>query len=601
MTAALSRLGFDPARFAFALRTAAAACLALLVAWALGLEHPQWSAMTVWAAAQPVRGMLVEKGLFRAFGTAVGVIVGVGLVIATHGHPALMVAGLSLWIGLCAGLGNVLRGFSSYGSILAGYSAAMVALLDTPHPDHILALGLDRFLTVMTGVAIAMLIGVVFTPKAAEGEITGWVRRLAAGALRDLAARLRGGGGEADTRRALLSELARLDELLDTHGAGSPRLRRAARALRALVVAQVALLLWQPDRIDADAAALLDGAADALDAAATFGDVAGMLAPVRGLDGFAAALDRAAVPVRAGIVLHRDWVGARQAALRAVVTMALVGALWLGAGWPGGAYMLLGTSVMISLFSTSDNPAGTMRFVTLGQLAGVAAALACRWLVWPQAGSAFDLVLLTLPFMLAGVLPVAHRRTMNGGFDFNLAMLLLLQPAFPLADTLEASVLTAAAVVAGPLVAWASFRLAYPADARRRRDMLIAMMVHDLQAMAVRSEAPDHRLVWRARLHHRLLHLVRWTEKADDADLAVFDGGLAVLRLGQAILFLRDRAASPRSAAVLRRLGRLAREPERAGRALDLLAHRLAPGEAGPVAEAAKALAANSGFFRRAA
>ena len=51
--------------------------------------------------------------------------------------------------------GNVLRGFVAYGTILAGYTAAMVALLDTAHPDHVLALGTDRLLTVLTGVATA--------------------------------------------------------------------------------------------------------------------------------------------------------------------------------------------------------------------------------------------------------------------------------------------------------------------------------------------------------------------------------------------------------------------------------------------------------------
>lgn len=597
----LSRLGFDPARLGFALRTALAACAALVVAWALGLQHPQWSAMTVWAAAQPVRGLLIEKGLFRALGTAVGVLVGIALVVATRGQPLPMVAGLSLWIGLCAGLGNVLRGFSSYGSILAGYSAAMVALLDTPHPDHILALGLDRFLTVMTGVVVAVLIGLVFTPRAAEGETAGRIRRLAARCLRDYAARLRGTGADMAERRALLSELAAVDDLLDTHGAGSLSLRRAAHGLRVLVVAQVALLTAAPARLDPAAADRLDQAADALDATVDAAAIASLLKPVAGLEALAAALAAATLADRPEIVLHRDWVGARRAAVRAVVTMLLVGALWLGTGWPGGAYMLLGTSVMISLFSTFDDPAGTMRFVGAGQFAGVIAALACRWLVWPQGGSGLDLILLTLPFILAGALPVGHRRTMAAGFDVNLAMLLLLQPAFPLTGTIGTSVATAAAVVAGPLVAWISFRLVWPADARRRRDMLIAMMVHDLQAMASRPDAPARRLAWRARLHHRLLRLARWSEKAGEAEPAPLDGGLAVLGLGQAILHLREYPTTPRIAAVLRRLGRVARQPEQAGRSLGLLARRLPPDEAAAMAEAARALVANAGFFRRAA
>ncbi|PRB82248.1 FUSC family protein [Pseudomonas sp. MYb185] len=35
---------------------ALASCLAMALAWSIGLEHPQWSAMTAWAVSQPVRG-----------------------------------------------------------------------------------------------------------------------------------------------------------------------------------------------------------------------------------------------------------------------------------------------------------------------------------------------------------------------------------------------------------------------------------------------------------------------------------------------------------------------------------------------------------------
>jgi uncharacterized membrane protein YccC len=64
----ITRLGWDIPRLRFAFRTALSACGALLIAWLLKLEHPQWSAMTVWAAAQPVRGQLLEKSLFRMGG-----------------------------------------------------------------------------------------------------------------------------------------------------------------------------------------------------------------------------------------------------------------------------------------------------------------------------------------------------------------------------------------------------------------------------------------------------------------------------------------------------------------------------------------------------
>lgn len=155
----LDRLGFNPARLNFTLRTAFAACCALLIAWLLRLEHPQWSAMTVWAASQPIRGHLLEKSFFRALGTVIGALFSIGLLIATDGNFWAIVIGLSVWIGLCATAGNIIQGIPSYGAVLAGYSAAMVALLHSNFSDSPFAVGVDRVLTVLVGVAVALAIG----------------------------------------------------------------------------------------------------------------------------------------------------------------------------------------------------------------------------------------------------------------------------------------------------------------------------------------------------------------------------------------------------------------------------------------------------------
>ncbi|MGP1614509.1 MAG: FUSC family protein, partial [Pollutimonas bauzanensis] len=68
----LSRLGFDAGRLQFTLRTALACCAAVLAAWLLGLEHPHWAGMTVWAASLPIRDHMLEKSLFRVLGTVTG-------------------------------------------------------------------------------------------------------------------------------------------------------------------------------------------------------------------------------------------------------------------------------------------------------------------------------------------------------------------------------------------------------------------------------------------------------------------------------------------------------------------------------------------------
>ncbi len=597
----MTRWGFDPARLGFALRTAPLACLALYIAWALGLEHPQWAAMTVWVTAQPSRGQLLEKGLFRSLGTLVGALAGVLLVWASGGQPAWLAPGLAVWIALCAFWGNVLRGFLSYGFILAGYSAAMVSLLDSGHPDHVLLLGLDRMATVLVGALTALAAGWLITPALPAEGLSGRVNALTARLLRAMAE-----PGAADTR-PLLREMASIEEALEAHGAGSLRQRRSVRAIRLLLTAEVSAILWLKSRHAPEPATamMLRAAAEAVEAGRTpvldpelphdvpLREVLARLAP---------SLTQGPVTLPDHpLVLHRDWVGARQAALRALAAMLGVGLLWVLSGWEGGAFMLLGTAVMTSLFSTMDNPALVMRFVAQGQALGVAGALACRWLAWPWAADAQQLVLLMMPFILLGVPILAHRRTAPMGFDYCMVMLLMSQPHFPLTGSFPHSLTMGVAVIAAPLVALCFYRLVYPTDARSRMGVLVAMMVRELRDMAAPGATPSPTL-WRARLYHRLLRLVGWAEKTGAS--GVTDGGLAVLALGGAALRLQSlrREALPEGCAraVAAALNRLHQDPGDAGTVLAIAAARLeraGRAEAEALRFAVRALAAQRGFF----
>lgn len=633
----LARLGFDLARLRFALTTAAGAALALIVATKLGLEHPQWSAMTVWAASQPSRGQLLEKSFFRAAGTLSGSLAGIVLVVISIGHPWILVVGLAVWLALCAGIGNVQRGFVSYGTMLAGYSAAMVSLLDTAHPDRVVELGIDRLTTVLVGVGIALVVGGLFAARGSEDEIVGRVRRLTARLLHDLATRLSGASlPYGDEQRRILSEMAAIEDGLEPHGAGSMRSRRVVRSIRSLLIAEVAGVLWlrrdRPVPPAPHVAHALETAAEALDAAAPAAEVdramAQAVAGSRGdgrlenaLSGLAVALaqrpedgDTMIERVRgpAPVVLHRDWIGAREALIRAFVTMGLVGSLWQITGLGVGAFLLLGTAVMTSLFSTFDNPARFMGNVLIGQILGALGALACRWLVWPHVSGDLGLALAMVPFVFLGVPFFAHRRTMAVSFDYNMVMLLLLQPAYPPTTGFLESLAQSAAIIAAPIMAFVAYRLLYPVDSTRRMETLIRMMVREVIGMASDAKAPEQRRIWRARLYHRLLRLVRWADKSGERDLSLTEGCLALLDLGGAVMRIRElsrRPDLPAGAArglelVTRRMAEIDRRPERVSRALETVARRFdreGSTEAERLRVAARAVDANLAFFLRAA
>ncbi|MBN9436840.1 FUSC family protein [Bosea sp. (in: a-proteobacteria)] len=630
---ALARLGFDTGRLGFTLRTCFAACLALLAAWALGLEHPQWSAMTVFASAQPARNMLLEKAFFRGVGTLAGTAVGVVLMLLSGGLPLPVMLGLALWVGLCAFAGNLLRGFVSYGALIAGFSAAMVVLLDIGHPDHVLLLAADRLLTVLTGIVTALVVGLLFAPKEGEDAVAGEARQLAIRVLRQLTSLLSGTRPGAEEQRQTLRQLALLDEALEPHGAGSLRSRRSARSIRSLISALVSALVWlrtAPETLRVEPVGkLLEQAAGALEGAAPVTEILPLLEQAADLasehpplrDAIlrleAAAKERIGVsdgeirPARIEhpVILHRDWVGARQAALRAGGIMLGLGTLWVVTGWQAGALLLLGTSVMVTLFSTWENPALIMRKVLVGQACGALAALACRWLVWPHATSELELVLTLMPFIMLGALPMAHRRTMLGSIDYCMALLLLSQPALPLKGDLAGTVFTALAVVSAPLLTLIAFRTIFPTDARQRLQVLAGMMLRELQDLCSAPEAALRAATWRARLNHRLLRLVRLSQQAGERAGTQEDGGIAVFAVGMAVLRLRTMLAetdlAPATAHAIRlalaRIANAAEQPGRAVQALDELASRLdeaGRGEPESLRAASRALAAQASFFQ---
>ena len=613
----------DPASLAYGLRTAAGAVAALWIAWALGLEHPQWAGMTVWAASQPVRAHLVEKSLFRGAGTVIGAVFGVLLVSATArmGSPALLVFGIALWLGLCAATGNLLRGFASYGALLAGYTAVMVAVLDSGHAENVLALGLDRSATVLIGVVVALAIGLLLTPRGAEAGLPGRLRAASALILREIAATLRTPGSV--DRAALtrtLAELAAIDDAVDGEGTGSLAARREAHDRRRTLMAQVGAILWLyaptagADPARAAAVATIAGAYDAnvpiperrlALARAARGAEPGLR---RVLAELGDALPRGAIapsPDTQPVALHRDWIAAREAGVRAAATMLAIGGLWLATGWPGAPMVMLGAAIMTSVFSLVDNPFPILPKVAAGQAMGVTAALACRWLIWPHLGSEPALILAMIPFVLLGAVLTGTPRLQAQSFDYNMVVLLLLQPALPLTGSFGHALGVGLAVAGAPLVALAAFRLIHPPSAERRRVALVAAMVREVEAMAARPGAGRRTRIWRARLHHRLLRLIRRSPQAQDAAVAT---GLAVLAAGRAVLEIEAALGAPGLSDSARRRLRLARArlttlgqaPDRAATALAAAARSGGRGAAA-LSAAAEAIRANAAALASAA
>lgn len=532
--ARFAQLGFDYTRFRFGFRTAVAACLSLIFAWALGLEHPQWSAMTVWAVSQPTRGLLLEKAAYRTLGTLVGTVISMILVVTASDNIIGLAIGLTLWVGLCVYIGNLLHGLIAYGAILAGYSASMVALL-TRTPEALLPLGIDRLLTVFVGVITALFIGWLFTYARAEQTLVNQFRRLTAENLRVIAKAYRTGSLKNLESHDRISKLAALESQLLDHGSGSPAAHQSAKTIRRLLNAQLGLFaqietkgIIKSERISEHLLFISDAliknnsqeiyqrfsdALDHFDHASLFPYFKAFTEASYDRLAFRDTGKTARSVSTPSVVLHRDWRGARQAAIRTIVVMTLISAAWAYTHWFQLAYLLLGASVMLTLFSTRINPAKSMGFVLLGQTAGAITALLVQAFIWPHAESILFMLLCLMPIILLAGFPMAHNKTTQGAMDFNLVFLLLMQPALHYQFEMLPAVSIALAVIAAPLLSMVSFKLVFPTNLLSRQQQLINALENDLHELANRKVSQRKLQRYKARLYHRLFKLYQMADK----------------------------------------------------------------------------------------
>ncbi len=609
----------DPARLRFTARTAIAACLALAIGTLIGLDHPQWAAMTVWITALPTHGQRLERSLARVAGTIVGALVGVGLMVLTGNNPTAIIIGLMLWLGLCAGTGNLLTGPASYTSLLAGYSAAMVALLGYGHDTSIWLLAIDRMATAGLGAAVGTIVALVFSPKPQPTDLSRRVKTIMQACLDHMAA----GGTDGKERSRLILEIAALDESLDIASAGSLGTRRKARDIRSLLSALTELLLDTRAPREAETGKPLMAHDDQDDLSTRLDEMAAKLEadfPQR------AALLRAMIPLwqraertataigsvsERPVPRHRDWIGARYAALRSMSAVAATGLVWIATGWQLGPYMVMGAAIMTSVFSTFPNPGMQMRWVVAGAASGVCAAVLAHLFIMPMAGSVIVAALLIMPFTLVGMLPMAHRRVGLAGMDYNLIYLLMMNPNMPADPELGHVLLQALGVLLGPVTAYLAF-VALPMNTGKRLDFVIRLMVHELADMAKGAfDRPDRHRHWRMRVYHRLVMLVRWSERSGSGGSFAVSGGMGALQLGNSLYAIRslmtegmvDARSKRALRATLLSIGHLSRKPERVVHAFTKAAEKLQaayPQDATRLSETAALVAANQDFFRRA-
>src|ERR1700761_2244939 len=152
----------------FSLRTAAAAILALAIAYWLELSDPQWATLTVYILAQPTVGAALAKGVWRAIGTVAGGLIGILLVALFSQAAALLVAATVVLVGVSFYAGARLRNYTSYGVLLAGYTMVLIAYEGSIHPLHAWSIAIDRTSEILIGILCGTVASVIIVPRYAS-------------------------------------------------------------------------------------------------------------------------------------------------------------------------------------------------------------------------------------------------------------------------------------------------------------------------------------------------------------------------------------------------------------------------------------------------
>ena len=219
--------------YIFAVKTFAAAMLALYIAFVIGLPKPLWAMTTALIVAQPFAGMVLSKAVYRLGGTFTGAIMASFALIGFAGAPGMQVVVLASWVGLCVYLSCLDRTPRAYAFILAGYTAAIVGFPVVETPLSIFQEALARCEEISLGILCAIFIHAIVLPRRVGpvmavsiadwyAAATQWVEDML---IRPEEERQ---GALISDRRKLISESAALERLRVHALYDSPRFRRMA-------------------------------------------------------------------------------------------------------------------------------------------------------------------------------------------------------------------------------------------------------------------------------------------------------------------------------------------------------------------------------------
>jgi uncharacterized membrane protein YccC len=638
-------------------RMAVSASIALYVAFFLQLDQPSWAGTTAVIVAQPVLGAALRKGMFRLIGTLAGAVAAVWLLILFPQSRVGFFLGLAVWCGLCGYAATALRNFAAYGGMIAGFTAAIVALNAIQAPEHVLTIALSRVSTITIGI-IATTLVFSFTDFGGAREDLARRMLLASQAIMSgliRAFRFEAGPIESSraVRRALFADVAGLDAIIDEAIGESFAVRARASALQTAlsglfsamsswrtieshlderprfateVGAQAALsaisgddspsaLVAEAEKDPASLRERLRRSGDALlvRPAADISERLLLDQTGKAFLGLAQTMNGIALlqaPLSAKVVAPRpvgrtfDPLVASLNGARVGLAVSAAALFWIFTQWPDGPTFIM-FIVIVSLFYTKQDEqafdAGLS--MTLGCILAAIAAGVLKFLLLPSHESYAAFSLLLAAFLIPGGAVTTLPGIGATAFLYDVNIIPMLSPANHMSYDLSAFLNNGLAIVSGSIAGAALYQLIPPLPPALRARRQIAAALRDLHRLAAGRWRPSAE-IWENRLYDRMIALPKIATPLQRGHLVTALGaGVAIRQLRDLADTAGERAGADRVLSLL-----ATGDPDHVRAAAAGIVARLAPraGDGSTVAvqrycaamrEIEEALTSNPAFF----
>ncbi|MFC3651392.1 FUSC family protein [Dyella humi] len=579
------------------------------LAMRLALPQPSTAVLTTIIVANRQTGMVLAKSFYRAIGTLVGALAGFMIVALFPQERVLFLSALSLWIGACAGGATLYRNFKSYAFVLAGYTAAIVALPVINSPLEVFNSGVWRLSEVLLGLAVSGAVSDVVFPSRIRDDLRRLCRAQFANFIDFVQRAMSGKVARADIENAHLRfvrDAVAVEDLRSTVIFEDPEAR--ARSGHMLLLNQrfmatsttlqtlhhlINRLKRRGHEIAANALIeLYRPLAGALDAPIEGGAAARVLLPrldsarqairerkaalraemisaydmldfdtgatlvdrfVDELYAYAETASALQAPRLFGTVAERvrfergnDFLGAGLAMLRTALTMGVLSLFWIVSAWPSGSSTMLLATVFAGLFASAPNPTQWVQHTSLGFLAGMCASFICQFFVLPLMDGFGLLVAGSAPFLMIGMAMMAWPLTARAGVGYCMGFALTLAMRNEMSYDVVFFLNDSLAQLAGLAAVGAAFLLIPSAIGSPWLRRRQLERLRRQVRLAATAPLPGLRARFESVNHDLFGQIVAQTERGSQASRSLVAWTLSVHEVGRTLIELRnDMAGRP--------------------------------------------------------